>query len=797
MVFGRATRRSGRLRGAQVNAPEAALGPGTRSRGQRALLWLCDVTTRRPWAVILLCLLVVLGCAGGLTSLKFNPDTRAFLGNDNPEALALAHIENSYSKAGTLAFILTAEKGDVFSAESGGLAAIETLTEMGWQLPHSTRVESLANYQHSYAEGDDLIIESLYEDAAALDTAGRERIRDIVLSNEELRSHLISEDSRVTGVTAFILKPERNAEAVRSIATEAREIAAEIESRYPQIDVRLSGSIMSDVAFGEAGRDDMKTLMPIMLVLVFLVLTIGFRSLSATAATLLIVAGSVIGSLGLASWAGIELTAGTGGTPVIIMTLCIADCVHFVTSLAHYARTPGLSRNAAVQEALRVNFSPIFITSLTTAIGFLSLNWSEAPPLRDLGNMVAVGVTFAFLFSVTFMPAFFTLVPYRKQGGKVMGEGLAHALSRFVIARNRVLLWVGIAVTLGLSAGLSQVVLDDDFVAYFDESYEFRRDTDYLQEKLTGLHALNFSLPAGEEYGITDPDYLRKIEAFEDWYLTQDKVSNASGLPEVIKRLHMNLNGDDPAFRTIPDSKELAAQLLLLYELSVPFGRDLNQQINVEKSESRFTVWLRDASSVDIRRLAAAGEAWLRENAPELYTPAAGVSVVYAHISETNIKSMLRGTFVALVVISFILILLFRSLRIGLLSLVPNLAPAFMAFGLWGYLYQEVNLAVSIVGAITLGIVVDDTVHFLTKYLRARRESGMPPREAVEYTFRTVGVALIQTSVALVLGFAVLAQSGFAISADMGLLSAIVILIALVADLMILPPLLLLLERNR
>ena len=311
------------------------------------------------------------------------------------------------------------------------------------------------------------------------------------------------------------------------------------------------------------------------------------------------------------------------------------------------------------------------------------------------------------------------------------------------------------------------------------------------------MHALNFSLPAGEEYGITDPDYLRKIEAFEDWYLTQDKVSNASGLPEVIKRLHMNLNGDDPAFRTIPDSKELAAQLLLLYELSVPFGRDLNQQINVEKSESRFTVWLRDASSVDIRRLAAAGEAWLRENAPELYTPAAGVSVVYAHISETNIKSMLRGTFVALVVISFILILLFRSLRIGLLSLVPNLAPAFMAFGLWGYLYQEVNLAVSIVGAITLGIVVDDTVHFLTKYLRARRESGMPPREAVEYTFRTVGVALIQTSVALVLGFAVLAQSGFAISADMGLLSAIVILIALVADLMILPPLLLLLERNR
>ena len=780
-----------------MTPPDSSRPVDAPSRGQRALLRLCDFTTGRPWIVILLCLAVVIGCAAGLTGLKFNPDTRAFLGNENPQAQALEHLENSYSKAGTVSFILTAKEADIFSPESGGLAAIEALTELGWQLPHSTRVESLANYQHSYAEGDDLIIESLYEDAASLDAAGRQRIRDIVESNDELRSHLISDDSRVTGVTVFILKPERNAEAVREIAGAAHEMAAEIESRFPQIEVRLSGSILGDAAFGAAGRDDMRTLMPIMLGLIFLTLTIGYRSFSATAATLLIVSGSVVGALGLATWAGVELTAGTGGTPVIIMTLCIADCVHFVTSLAHYSRTPGISRKQAIREALRVNFSPIFITSLTTAIGFLSLNWSEAPPLRDLGNMVAVGVTFAFLFSVTFMPAFFTVVPYRGQGGRVAGEKLAKALAAFVVARSRILLGFGLVATLALSAGLSQIVLDDDFVDYFDESYEFRRDTDYLQEKLTGLHALNFSLPAGEEYGITDPEYLRKIEAFEDWYLTQDKVSNASGLPEIIKRLHMNLNGDDPAYETIPDSKELAAQLLLLYELSVPFGRDLNQQINVEKSESRFTVWLRDASSADIRRLAAAGEAWLRENAPELYTPAAGVSVVYAHISETNIKSMLRGTFIALVVISFILVLLFRTLRIGLLSLVPNLAPAFMAFGLWGYLYQEVNLAVSIVGAITLGIVVDDTVHFLTKYLRARRESGMSPREAVDYTFRTVGVALIQTSVALVIGFAVLAQSGFAISADMGLLSAIVIVIALLADLLILPPLLLLMERNR
>ncbi len=778
-----------------MSTPERPAIEAVKAAGHPALRWLCRLTTERPWPVILVCLVLMLATGAGLANIRFNPDTRAFLGGDNPHAQALRHLEDSYSKAGTVVFILTARSGDVLSAE--GLRAIEDLSGMAWTLPHSTRVESLANYQHSYAKGDDLVIEPLYEDAAGLDEAGRQRIRDIALTNEELSSYLISENGAVTGVNVFILKPEGNAKAVREIVAAAEAMAAEISTRYPDIEIRLSGSILGDAAFGMAGRDDLKTLAPIMLGLIVLALLAGFRSFSATAATLLIIGASVASALGLAGWFGIELTAGTGGTPVIIMTLCIADCVHFITTLSHFARRPGVTKTQAISEALRVNFSPIFITSLTTAIGFLSLNWSEAPPLRELGNMVAIGVSFAFIYSVTFMPAYFAAMPGRSRYSVSYGEGLARHLADFVLARRRWLLLGGVLVALLLSSGLYKIQLDDDFVAYFDESYAFRRDTDYLQDKLTGLHALNFSLPAGEEYGITNPEYLKKVEAFEDWYLRQDKVSNVSALPEVIKRLYKNLNGDDPAFERIPDSRELAAQLLLLYELSVPFGRDLNHQINVEKSESRFTVWLRDASSADIRNLAAAGEAWLRDNAPELYTPAAGVSVVYAHISETNIKSMLRGTFVALVVISLILILLFRDLRLGLLSLVPNLAPAFMAFGLWGYLYQEVNLAVSVVGAITLGIVVDDTVHFLTKYLRARREDGMTPREAVDYSFRTVGVALIQTTVALVLGFAVLAQSGFAISADMGLLSAIVILVALLADLLLLPPLILLMERTR
>jgi hypothetical protein len=169
---------------------------------------------------------------------------------------------------------------------------------------------------------------------------------------------------------------------------------------------------------------------------------------------------------------------------------------------------------------------------------------------------------------------------------------------------------------------------------------------------------------------------------------------------------------------------------------------------------------------------------------------------MFSHIGERNIRSMLTGTALALVLISGILAVALRSVKIGLISLIPNLVPALTAFGLWGFIVGQVGLAVSVVTAMSLGIVVDDTVHFLSKYLRARREQGKSAEDAVRYSFHTVGTALWSTSLILVAGFYILTFSGFTLNADMGLLTAIVIAIALVVDFLFLPPLLMKLDRG-
>jgi predicted RND superfamily exporter protein len=258
------------------------------------------------------------------------------------------------------------------------------------------------------------------------------------------------------------------------------------------------------------------------------------------------------------------------------------------------------------------------------------------------------------------------------------------------------------------------------------------------------------------------------------------------------------MHGDDPAWYKIPDSRELAAQYLLLYELSLPYGLDLNNQINVSKSATRFTVTFDSLSTQETLTLENNANQWLINNAPKsMQVAGASPTIMFTHIAERNIKSMLTGTTLALVLISLILVVAVKSLRIGIISLVPNLVPAAMAFGFWGIINGEVGLATSVVTSISLGIVVDDTVHFLTKYLRARREHGLDATGAVRYAFRTVGTALWITSFILIAGFLVLSRSGFELNSEMGLLTACAIAFAIIADFLFLPPLLIMLARMR
>jgi predicted RND superfamily exporter protein len=744
--------------------------------------------------VFAIMLVIALLLTAGIARLTNDPDNRVFFAEDDPKLIALEQLEDTFTKSDNIFFALAPDSGSVFNPQA--LTAILDLTEQSWQIPYSSRVDSLSNYQHTQAEGDDLVVADLFDADTISNEAAVKQLQQTALGKVFLVNRLLSADAAVTGVNVTVQKPPDNDNAIFEIVKTVDQIVSHMEQNYPEIKVYVTGGVMFDVAFAKLPAQENQLLVPLMFGLILVIVGVSLKTVWATASVIILIALSVGVAMGLCGWFGTVLNAGTTGAPVIIPTLAVAHCVHMLVT-TRQKMAQGLAQKAAIVESMRINFAPVFITCATTAIGFLSLNFSEAPPFRLLGNIVALGVMVSFVLSVTMLPAFLSLVKLKPSEGRSWLQQWLGKLADVVIRFYRPLSLLLPLVVVALALGTTQIELDDNFIEYFSDKFELRRDTDFIEQRLTGLNAIDFSIPAADEGGISDPQYLAAIEEFAQWLRQQPKVTNVGSLSETMKELNKSMHGDDPAYYRVPESRELAAQYLLLYEMSLPYGLDLNNAIDVSKSRSRVFAIVQQASSGDMRELSARAEAWLSDNHPSLYAEGNGLSMAFAYVSERNIRSMLFGSLLALLSISLILIVALKSVRTGLISLVPNLVPAAMALGIWGYLVGEVGLSVAVVVAVTLGIVVDDTVHFLTKYLKARRERGMSVEAAIKETMQTVGVALWITSMALTAGFGVLFLSGFKVNAEMGMLSAVTIMIALIADYLLLPSILMRFDRAR
>ena len=749
---------------------------------------------RSRWWIILATLLFVVAAASGARFLDFSSDYRVFFSKENPQMQAFDALQNTYTKNDNVLIALAPKDGQVFTREN--LAAVEELTKQSWQIPYSIRVESVTNFQHSWADGDGLVVEDLVKNSMSLPDRYLVQKKKVALSEPLLVNRLISPTAHVTGINVTINLPGKSITEVPEVAAFVRNMADDFRSNHPELNVYLTGVVMINNQFVESGQQDMQTLIPIMFLLIAVGIWVALRSLAGTISTLVLIGMATATALGVGGWWGILLTPVSANAPVYILTMAVADSIHILITLFHEMRH-GKTKNEAIVESLRVNFKPVLITSVTTAIGFLSLNFSDSPPYWDLGNMVAVGVMAAFAYSVLFLPAFMSVLPLAKKTSELKVNGTMDRIADFVIQYRKRLYWSMLALIVALTVFIPRIQINDLFEEYFDHRYTFRTDTDFVTQNLTGFESIEYSLSAGEAEAISKPEYLAKLEEFKAWYRQQSNVMYVGTLTDVMKRLNKNMHGDDPSYYEIPKDRELAAQYLLLFEMSLPYGLDLNNQLNVSKSATRFTVVFKEINTKTALALEEKAQVWLKENGlPGMQTHGASPLIMFSNIALRNVESMLVGTALALVLISGILMVTLRSFKFGLISLIPNLVPAFMAFGLWALVFEEIGMAVSVVIALSLGVIVDDTVHFLSKYLLARREQGKTPEEAVRYSFHTVGMALWVTSIVLVTGFLVLASSGFTINSHMGYLTAMTIGFALLADFLFLPPLLMKIEEK-
>lgn len=763
------------------------------TKSDRFVLGFADIVLKHSWKTIVLSLAFVFVFAAGVVNLDVSNNYRVFFSAQNPDLLAFNEFEETYTKNDNFLFVLKPREGGV--DQRSVIEAVESLTERSWQIPFAIRVDSITNFQHTYAEEDDLIVEDLLKNATVRSSEFIQDRINVALEEPLLAGRLISRDGSSTGINVTLQYPEQSLTEVPEAMGYTRELIAEFEAEFPEIEFAITGVSALNAAFAEATVNDATTLFgPMFLVLVVITWLI-VRSFVATFATVLVINLATMAAMGFAGWAGITMSPFSGSAPVVILTLAIADSIHLLITLLQRMRA-GDEKLVALREAIRVNFQAISITSLTTIIGFLALNFSDAPPFNALGNISAVGIAAAWILSLTFFPALLSKLPIKiagvKSGNKGPMQRSVDALASFVIGNTKTTLTgVGLLFLL-LASAIPRIDTNDQWIEYFDHRIEFRGDAEFAMDNLTGLYVLENSIAATEEQGsISEPEYLNELEDYSNWLRQQPEVRHVFSYTDIIKRLNKNLNRDDEAFYRIPDSRELAAQYLLLYELSLPYGLDMNDRIDVNKSSSRVTVTLGELSTKETRNFLSRIDQWWADRNPDRQQYQTGATYLFSFISERNIQDMIGGNVIAVLLIAAIMMFALQSVSFGILSLVPNVAPLIMTFGIWAILVGQVGMAAATVSATSLGIIVDNTVHFLTKYRRARREGDLSPPDAVRRAFETVGVAVAANALILAIGFSVLAFSSFKITAEMGILTAMAIIVALIVDFLLLPALLL------
>ncbi len=749
------------------------------------------ILRRRWWVAAFATLLMVLMAAGGDRIIVAN-DFRELLGEDNPELAALDSLEDTYAASNTVLIAVAPREGSVFTRRT--LGAIEELTRAAWETPHSTRVDSLTNYNHTYAEGDDLVVEPLVDGAEALSDGDLAQIERVALNEPQLLGRLVSRDGRVGALAISFVKAEDQSAIVAEVPDYLDAVLEEARAGHPDLGFYITGDVILNRVTVAAMEEGVQSTLPIAFLLVLVGTALLLRSVFGVVAIVVMMAFGILTTIGFAGWAGLVLSPLTSGVPVVVMVLAVAHSIHIITAVL-LAMSRGLDRRAAVKDSLHGNAWPVFLTSVTTMIGFLSLNGSDSPPVQVMGNLSAFGMLSIYIYSMTLLPAMLSILPLRSRPFRPERSPLFERFGAFVVRRRGALLWSGLVLSVAVVAGISRNEFSDDWTKAFDERYQFRRDTDFVIRNLTGLNTLEYSLNAGQEGGITDPEYLRKVEAFADWARKQPEVTHVRTFADTMKRLNRTMHDDDPAEYRLPEGAELAAQYLLLYELSVPFGADLNDRIDIAKSATRMTVTLADLPVRYMRDIDRRALSWIEANAPGLAGGASGLTVVLAYLTQRNLESILRGTIIGMALISLILIGVFRSLRLGLISLVPNFLPPALGFGLWGYMIGQVSLAATMTTIIAFGIIVDDTIHFMTRYLRGRRD-GLPGGDAVRYAFRTTGHALFTTSAVLAAGFIAFAFAGYEGVWILGLMVTMMVVLGIVVDFLLLPPLLLALDRT-
>ncbi len=743
-----------------------------------------------------LVLIVVCLLATGLTKLTFNPDLETYFPEGHPAVIRYNEIDDMFIPTDNLIIAVHSNEGTLFNGDS--LKVIEELTKKSWTIPYSVRVDSLTNYSYVKSVNDDLIVEPFIEEAEKKSIEFFKKREDLVAGEDIIYKSLISEDKKTSVVSIIVDPPGPNKEDQNSeLINYILGFIEPIKESNENLDIRLLGNPYLDYISPRIVKAEMPVVMPLMLLLIFFIVFLMIRSYVAVLATFVVILMSLIATFGSIGILGNPLNQMVTTIPILIITLALADCIHLF-SIYFQNRIKGISSKESMEKSLEMNIQPLFLTTISTCIGFLCLNFIEVTPLRDLGNAVAIGIGFAFIFTIFFIAPIVSFFEVKTASKVTEQTRFSTSVGSFILKNGNKLIFSITSISFLILLCIPMNELDENPTQMYAEGFtSFSSDTLWLDEKLSVTFPVNF-LATNKEGQVSDPDFLKILDKFSVWLEEREQVNHVTSLANNMKNLNKSMHGDDPEWKKIPENADLSAQYLFFYEMSLPMGLDLNSSISQDRKSTKISATLKDMSANEFKEFNNEVLGYLRQNNLEnIISEPSSFRVIFTYMVEAIVNSLLYGLFIGILLITLIIGLFFRSYLLPALSIFPNILPIGMGFGLWGLFVGDVGFMVAVGMGSTLGVIIDFTVHFLSKYELARKEFKKSVEESVIYSFETVGFALIIMTVVLALGFSVLNLVTFIPIQDFAKFSVICFIGGLIINFLFLPNLLMKFDKRK
>ncbi len=726
--------------------------------------------------------------ATGVFRLGFDSSLDSLLTRSDPYLDELDLLEAEFPQSAEIVFAFLAPEGEsVFTR--GRLRAIDALRGRYREIPLAGRHSSLLDY---YSPRN---LRRLFaRDFRDHGDAELAEIARTAQADELLTGNLLSRDASLA-FTRIRLNAEFADEAERlDAAREALRLRDVLREEFPELDIHVSGEVLLEFSSRQSMLDDLGGLLPFVILACILAICGFFRSVRAGFAILAHTLLTLLCALGALGLSGFSFNTVTAIAPVIIVVVCVASSVH-VISIYRQGLLRGMPEAEAMRFSLMHNIRPVTLAALTTAIGFASLNLSSSPAIAGFGGTVAVGIVFSWLLTATLLPSLL-MVLIKTGNGSSDGDLLNRAMNRVIEIgrrRDRQLFWFCSAFA---AAGVAMLPLNEtDFnrLDFISDAAGLRDYFDAVGERLDRGPSISYAIDAGARNGAIDPAFLARMEALVDWLGERDEIESTASVVELLKTVNEMRYGDPDAY-LLPDDSATIGNYLRAYRFVQNLDFPLTNFLSVDRSIAALTVNARPMSNQELLDLNAV----IGTRFEETFSAGsfAGASLihgsgllVFARMDERVTVELLQGYSLSLALITLTLIFGLGSLYFGVLSIIPNLLPAAIVFGFWGLLVGTLDPFVMMLFSISIGLVVDDTVHVLTHYLAKRRE-GEDIEAAAAHSIRTAGPALTITTLVLTLGTTFLmAASTFYFQQAARLLVPIVVL-ALLLDVFYLPAIL-------